>query len=748
MLKPKVFQGQTITRKILTSFLAISLVPVIFIGYATYKTSEKEIKKTTLENLKNIAESRDDLFNKYITGRGRAARELAFSPTVVNALGKYHKAFHREGIVSREYVAIEEKFGIFFADFIKKFGYHDLIFADVDGNIFFSVEKEDDLGTNLYTGHYKDTELAKVYRESINAKKTGISELKYYAPSDEPAAFISTPVIMEGNIIGALILQLNTDEIYREVQNYIGLGQTGEIVIASREGNEAVFIAPLRHDPEAAFNKKVIIGSNQALPIQLAVQGETGAGLSVDYRSKEILAVWRYLPHLHWGMVVKIDADEAYHHIYKLRNWSFFIGLATVLAVVLIALRISRSISEPIRSLHKGSEIIGGGNLDYKVGTDAKGEIGQLSRAFDKMTLNLKNYRSTLEDEIKERKQVEEKLKESEQSYRSLAENIPGIVYRTFLREDNRIQFFSRTSELLTGYKDIELGKAEACSLESLIHPEDRPKTIAKIKQAVASNENFSIEYRFRHKNGDIKFFLEKGTPVTGDDGKPLYIDGTIFDITDRKLMEEQIRRALDEKELLMKEIHHRVKNNMTVISSLLRLQAAQVKDKEYREMFSDSMNRIKTMASIHEKLYWSKDLAKIAFSEYIEDMTDNMYASYGLSPHRVVLKKDIENITLGIDTATPCGLIVNELLSNSLKYAFPEGRGGEIRVSLHTHGEDEIELIVSDNGAGMPEGLDFRNTDTLGLNLINALAGQLQGKIELNTEQGTEFRIAFRRRE
>jgi PAS domain S-box-containing protein len=372
----------------------------------------------------------------------------------------------------------------------------------------------------------------------------------------------------------------------------------------------------------------------------------------------------------------------------------------------------------------------------------------ELEMRVEERTADLKKTNVLLNQEISERRRAEEKLTKSEQSYRSLAENIPGIVYRVFLRENNRIQFFSRTSELLTGYKDSELEKGETCSLESLIHPEDRPVVIKKVKQAIASNETFSIEYRLRHKNRDIKFFLEKGTPVIEDDGKPLYIDGIIFDITDRKFLEEKIRRSLEEKELLMKEIHHRVKNNMTVISSLLRLQAGKIKDTRYKEMFNDSMNRIKSMASIHEKLYRSEDLAKIVFSDYIEDMADNMYASYGLSPHRIALKKDIEKITLGIDSATPCGLIVNELLSNSLKYAFPEDRGGEIRVSLRAHGEDEIELKVSDNGVGMPEGLDFRNTDTLGLNLVNALAGQLQGKIEINREQGTEFRITFRRRE
>jgi two-component sensor histidine kinase len=163
--------------------------------------------------------------------------------------------------------------------------------------------------------------------------------------------------------------------------------------------------------------------------------------------------------------------------------------------------------------------------------------------------------------------------------------------------------------------------------------------------------------------------------------------------------------------------------------------------------MFNESMNRIKTMALIHEKLYRSKDLARIKFSDYIEDMADSIYKTYGLNFDQIKLKQNIEKTSFSIDVAIPCGLIVNELLSNSLKHAFPENREGEISVTLVTNDKDEIELTVGDNGVGMPEGLNFRHTDSLGMNLINGLVTQLQGKIELHTEKGTEFRITFARR-
>jgi two-component sensor histidine kinase len=160
--------------------------------------------------------------------------------------------------------------------------------------------------------------------------------------------------------------------------------------------------------------------------------------------------------------------------------------------------------------------------------------------------------------------------------------------------------------------------------------------------------------------------------------------------------------------------------------------------------MFNDSMNRIKSMALIHEKLYQSEDLSKINFSNYIKDIVDKIFMSYGMDLH-TLLKKDIEKVTLGIDAAIPCGLIVNELISNSLKHAFPEGREGEIKVAIRRNDKDEVEITISDNGVGMPEGLNFRNTDSLGLSLVNILTKQLHGNIELDREKGTEFKITFK---
>ncbi len=212
-----------------------------------------------------------------------------------------------------------------------------------------------------------------------------------------------------------------------------------------------------------------------------------------------------------------------------------------------------------------------------------------------------------------------------------------------------------------------------------------------------------------------------------------------------RYWVEEQIKESLTEKEVLLKEIHHRVKNNMQIISSLLRLQSRDVTEKKYIDMFTDSQNRITSMALIHEKLYQSKGLAKIDFDDYIRDLVNGLFQSYGANGN-IKLIIDVRDVSLGIDSAIPCGLVVNELVTNSLKHAFPDGRRGEVLISLHPIPGNMIELIVRDNGVSIPANIDIRKTESLGLHLVTILVeNQLHGEINLNRSKGTEFLVKFK---
>ncbi|MGB8952453.1 MAG: two-component regulator propeller domain-containing protein [Candidatus Aminicenantales bacterium] len=224
-------------------------------------------------------------------------------------------------------------------------------------------------------------------------------------------------------------------------------------------------------------------------------------------------------------------------------------------------------------------------------------------------------------------------------------------------------------------------------------------------------------------------------------------------EITERKQAENMLKTLLKEKEVLLKEIHHRVKNNMQIVSSLLNLQASHVKSEKIRDMFKKSRNRIFTMALIHEKLYQSKDLAWIDFGQYIRGLIVHLSNSYRIDAHSVHLRGEVDEVFLDVNEAIPCGLIVNELVSNALKYAFPEGRRrikragrkNEICIRMDKDENGQVTLSVRDNGVGLPEDLDIRKTESLGLQLVSDLVTQLDGSIELERSRGTEFKITFR---
>ena len=238
------------------------------------------------------------------------------------------------------------------------------------------------------------------------------------------------------------------------------------------------------------------------------------------------------------------------------------------------------------------------------------------------------------------------------------------------------------------------------------------------------------------------RFFEVHYYPYINDAGVTTHCVVVSHDMSQRKSSEDQLQSSLKEKEILLKEIHHRVKNNLQIISSLLSLQSSTIEDAPTRELVRESQNRVRSMALIHEKLYQAASLARIDFGEYLRSLTRDLFRSY--SAGGVSLKMQAEDVFLDVDSAIPCGLIVNELVSNALKYAFPQGRGGELLITFARIARDKFALSVTDNGTGLPSDLDVRNPKTLGLQLVAMLINQLHGTLDVVSDGGTTFMITF----
>ena len=361
--------------------------------------------------------------------------------------------------------------------------------------------------------------------------------------------------------------------------------------------------------------------------------------------------------------------------------------------------------------------------------------------------------------DITEIKLSSEKLKESEELYRSFLQNFKGIAFK--LDRGFTPLFLEGALEEITGYTEEDFLSGRI-NLTDIIYPEDRPLFyIARKKMRFSPNSIMEHDYRLRRKDGTVKWVHELIHNICTASGDTEFIQGYAYDITLKKKAEETLAKA---EAIGMREIHHRIKNNLQVVSSLLSLQADKFKDEDVIEAFRESENRVISMSIIHEELHKSEDTTSIDFAAYLRKLTSDLLYSYRVGKENVRLFLDIGHIFLGIDTAVPLGIIINELFSNSLKYAFPKGAEGEIRISLcrksGTLGSGgaadrgtgitdsgmypEFTLVYSDNGGRFPKNIDFRNPKTLGLQLVNALVEQIDGTIELEKGEETKFTIRF----
>ena len=339
--------------------------------------------------------------------------------------------------------------------------------------------------------------------------------------------------------------------------------------------------------------------------------------------------------------------------------------------------------------------------------------------------------------EREKRLQAQEKLRQSEEKFRLLAENVTDIIMQ--LDSEGNYLYVSPSIEEITGHHFSELlGK----KCYDYIHPDDKTRVHEAHRQIKISGIAPTIEFRLHCKNGEYKWVESKARKIFAESREN---EGTILsvirDISERKAFEEKLKANLREKELLLNEIHHRVKNNLQIISSLLNLQSARIDSQEAKDGFKKSVYRIRTIAQVHEMLYRSDNLAAIEFVDYAKDLSRTLFIAYYTPDTDLSLQIEGKNTKLGIDKAIPCGLLLNELITNSLKHAFKGKKKGTIKIKFSDLG-DSYRLMVADNGVGLPDGFPLK--DSMGSKLLRALVDQLEGTLEIDRSQGAKFIITF----
>jgi PAS domain S-box-containing protein len=341
-----------------------------------------------------------------------------------------------------------------------------------------------------------------------------------------------------------------------------------------------------------------------------------------------------------------------------------------------------------------------------------------------------------LSDQIKSRMAVAA-LRESEERFNLSMEATSDGLWDLDVASD--IAYYNKTYYRILGYEPGEYtGTGEAW--RSRLHPDDLERTLEANRHCIDGASDFiDSEYRLKAKDGTWRWIRARGKCVARDEqGKALRLVGTHVDITERKEAQDRLRNSLEEKEILLREVNHRVKNNLNVISSLLSLQAGLIQTPEQAiAAFGNSRDRVMAMALVHEELYKSMDYSRVDMGEYLDKLVNQLDVVHGESG-RIRILHDAAGVILNVSTSIPCGLILNELITNSFKYAFPRDRHGDIRVAMKHVDNHEVELSVADDGVGLPEGYDGTESGSLGMTLVHLLVKQLNGSLEATSSGGS----------
>ena len=565
----------SLTQRFAVWFVGVSLLPILIIGYSLFHTFEIEMQRTAIQQVSAIADMKAEQIDSYLRERLLDARVIQSASTTRTAMREFAEVYAQRGVKSEAYRQLDSQYREHFKRFVEEADYYDLFLISTQGEIVYTDAHESDFATNLITGPYRNSGLGVVAREALNTLQDGVSDFEHYSPSrDRIAAFMAFPIVVEGKLEGALALQIYSERVFQVVQDDVGLGASGETVL-TRLLNErtALVMAPLKHEPNAALELKISFPNAPfSIATQSGLHGERGGGLKSDYRGKEVVAAWRYLPRMNWAIEVKMDADEVFAFVQRVRTFSLLILGLTLLVAILGAILFNRRVVTTLKNLSHSAQHIAAGNLQQRVPEEGWDEIGQLASTFNTMTErlnasnreregaenNLRHLNQELENRVAVRtadlERANAALVSKEEETRSVVEHMVDCIIT--IDDKSIIRSVNPVIEKLFGYtRDEVIGQNI-----SMLMPEPHRTAhdgyidryyrtgrgrcefdhILTLEVEGLHNIGMGREVVGRHKNGEpLDLYVAVSEYFVG--GKR-YFTGILRDIHERKQVEQALR--------------------------------------------------------------------------------------------------------------------------------------------------------------------------------------------------------------
>ncbi len=560
-----------ISVRLLLLFLMISVLPLGLFSYFNLRQDEITLRQEALGRMSLMADRKVSQIKTYLAERVQDVRMLAREPEVINGM---QTLLPTKGVSPEK---VEKLTHDYFKRYVSEAGlFYDVFLISAQGDVIFSQKHESDYATNLVTGTWRNTQLSKVFRNARMTLEPVISGYEVYKPSDEAAFFIAAPVMTEGKLVGVLAVQLGRELFTRVASDATGLGETGEVVFAQPDGNDALVTTPLKFHADAAMKFRMIRSISDS-PMFAALSGLPGEGIGVDYRGETIVSAWRYIPELSWGMMVKVNADEEFATIYHQRKLMLAELFGLLLFSTLISYYFGRQISVPLQALLKTANDVAGGALDQRVNEAAPGELGLFARTFNRMTESLQGLYRTLEERIEERtrelrvsnEQLQEEIDErefvekalrdnqlelqtSKSQYDHLVTNIPVGVYLLYTSANGQFDFRYVSPRFCAMLGVVAEDVYDNANIPfGALHPDDLVDFVKLNQEVVRTQQPFFWEGRIL-VNGETRWISIESRPEPLGGGECLW-DGVMTDVTERRLIQLELQHNED----LLNEAQH-----------------------------------------------------------------------------------------------------------------------------------------------------------------------------------------------